>query len=157
MTKTKKWNLFDVIVILFVLLCLLGVSLRWQARGALHREEVRVDYTVLFEISSLRHEVADCILEGDLLYTASGEVFGTLHTKEVYPAHLRMETEMGSFEGEEQDRLCDLRLFVTVRGVRTEEHFLWDGRHALLRGEAWTLYTRRATICTKVLNFYPKT
>ncbi len=153
MKKEKKGSLFDVFVISFLLLSILGASLRWQQLSASPSEERFVECILLTRATGLHTDTALCIAEGDELYTAAGEYYGRITAKEVRALGVRLVEDGALFEGVWEDTWCDVRLGISVRGIQQGDAFLKGGRERLLGGQSLTLYTQRAALALEILDF----
>lgn len=153
MKKEKKGSLFDVFVISFLLLSILGASLRWQQLSASPSEESFVECILTTRATGLHTDTALCIAEGDELYTAAGEYYGRITAKGTRALEVRLVEDGKLLEGVWEDTWCDLRLSISVRGVKQEESFLKGGRERICCGQSLTLYTQRAALALEILDF----
>ncbi|MBR2721947.1 MAG: DUF4330 family protein [Clostridia bacterium] len=155
MRVKKRIHPLDLCVILLIILCLLGLFLRWKDLSARDTDGA-VRYEIVMEMPGVRWETAACYDPGETLYTEVGEVFGSIRRIERQPHKIRVPSEHGTLFGDWGEEKVDLRFYVEAEGAESNGRFLWDGRHALLCGERYTLYTKRARLVGTVLHFEPQ-
>ena len=144
-TRSRKGNLLDLSLILLLVLCLLGVGLRWrmQRRGEGGTEQIPCRVTVLLE--RLPAEWPRCVEIGERLYFADGTRFGEVLSLTVLPAGEPLT--VGDAEAHMPwgaDRLCSVRAELLVMGTWQEGVLLREGAYALPLGSRLTLYSSRA-------------
>lgn len=152
--KTKRGNLLDVFFILVLLLGIIGTVIQGVSKNK-NIENTNLEfYNVVLQIETVPYEVSDCILDGDLFYTQSGELFGALQTHHVSPAQIVLKKNGEIYQGFWQhDTMCDVTLFLQVEGTITDDGFLRGGQHALLCGQRLLLYSDKAQIYGTIIDF----
>lgn len=130
-----------------LLLLLLGVGGALFRAWDLHRGGgVETEtLTVHLRWSGVEERTLACLEEGEILYTASGEVFGQV--SEIVSNSPTVEVKDGSLTVRgtlSEGSLRDADVTVEVEGRRSEGLLLLDGRVPLSVGETLRLYSDRA-------------
>ena len=141
----------DVILIVLALLSVAGLALRvgWMKQGS--RESLS-GFAVCAVWKNVDNQTAECLREGELLYTAAGEIFGRVLSLEAHPAVT--ETVWGGrvYRAESPSRF-DVELRLSVEGRFREEQLLWNGLEAVSVGQTKQLYSRMAEVKIAVTFF----
>ncbi len=163
-TKEKKkrgWQALDVFVAAAIILALAGfvLSVALGRDGALPEgAPVKGEYAVTFEIRSLSASGGSDLSAGDVMYTESGDVFGTVSGRlSVTPAKIYTEDADGkyvlSYSGGEGDNAAfDVKGVITTEGYKTDYGFLAGGKIFASPGYDLTLHTDKLTASVKVID-----
>lgn len=151
----RRLRLTDFFLILLFLLCVAGVVFRvWDLNDRAPEESV--PFAVAAEWRNADVRTAACLREGDVLYTAAGEIFGTVTSVTGTPARVRLREGGALYEGVyPDDTRCDLRLTVQVNGRLSGGILLRDGTREVNAGQVYRLYSDLVEIPLFVL-FYPE-
>ena len=145
MNSKRSGGLLDVFIILLIVLGVIGICLRMQALQG--EEETDSFCRVRMTVRDIPKETADCIAEGESLYTHDGLLFGMVETVEANPARVRVYRDGVRYQGEWEDMSrVDLTLWLTLVGSGGEHAFLRDGKYAVLVGEEVLLYGERSAL-----------
>ena len=145
MTSKRSVGVLDVFIILLILLGVVGICLRMQAlRG---EEEIDSFCRVRMTVRDIPTDTADCISEGESLYTHDGLLYGMVETIEKTPARIAVYQDGERYEGvwEDMSRV-DLTIWLTLTGREGENAFLRDGKYAVLLGENVLLYGEKTAL-----------
>lgn len=139
-----KGSILDLFLIFLFVLCIVGTLLRYQE---LRRRDRTGQFEGLYVIAltdALDARTAACISEGEMLYLASGEVFG-----KVASVSLRAFEEVFFSDGKyhrfswESDRRCRLEMEIALEGVERDGVWQREGKYPMAVGERVTLYSER--------------
>lgn len=150
--RRARYGIFDLFLLLLFLLSLLGLGVRLYDRGRDTREPME-SYLVQGEIRALSPETADCIFEGATLYTAAGEVAGTLRSVRRIPTSewLLSAGEYHLATWDERERVT-LQLELALFGVERDGLLYLLLLEPLPVGESFTLYTDTAELHLTMAN-----
>lgn len=146
----RRLNRTDRFLILILLSCIIGIALRvWELNGA-----SKADQTLILEAEWRGVDVrtADCLSEGDLLYTAGGELYGSVRRIVIAPAEIKIAEGGVVFRGEAPiEEKCDVRVAVVFEGTERGGTFLHGGAVPVAVGERLLLYSDRCELSLLVL------
>lgn len=145
MSSKKTGGILDVFIILLIVLGVVGICLRMQA---LQDEEAIDSFCrVRLTVRDIPKETADCISEGESLYTNDSLLYGMVESLETTPAHITLYQNGQRYQGvwEDMSRV-DVTLWLSVMGRDGEHAFLRDGKYAILIGEKVILYGDRTEL-----------
>ena len=159
--RTKKLSALDVFVIVLACLAAAGLVVRVAVgRGGALPEDapVKGEYALTFEISSMKASGGSELVSGDVMYTESGEVFGTVSGRlSVTPAKIYTEDADGKYvlsysNGEGDSAAVDVKGVIKTEGYKTDYGFLVGGRIFASPGYEITLHTDKLTASVKVID-----
>ena len=145
MRKKRSFGLLDAFIVTVILLSAVGLVLRIQ----LLRIDVREDETCTVRLlaDNVPQEIAACLRAGDVLYTADGEIYGTVEGIESAPARVEWFSNGVLHTGEwEAGKRVAITLHVSVFGTVSDGVFLRGGKHAVLSGDTVALYSDLASL-----------
>lgn len=143
----RRGNLLDLFFVFLLLFCLLGAFFRRQSLQSLTPNDAREPLVAVLLLKASDPRMAESLTEGEAVYRASGEHFGTLIAVAVRPCRLSMIEDGAAVEGTWDPSLfCDLYLTVRFLGTKTGDRVLHGGSQPLSVGERITLYTERAEL-----------
>ena len=151
-----RFNIFDVVLILLAILCIVGIWQRKNLQNLFSSERGQEAYTVTFEIAIVRKETADCLKVGTELYMDhEGErlAVGTLSQASTGAATVYLQDAMG----ETVTAIYHPNDFRSVRGVldsRGIEHdgaFLLGGKLHMAVNQSLTVYTENADFEIRII------
>ncbi len=146
-------NLFDVMLVLLVILCIVGVWQRKNLQAWFEEERINDVYTVSFEIKELRDTSIRYLTAGTSLYVIDGEDAVSLGTIAGEVAvvdaakHLPHTDESGQtvlVEAYYPDDLSTVKAVLNCHGIHTNGSFFVDGRFAVSVGQTLAVYTENA-------------
>jgi hypothetical protein len=150
MTKTerKKWTVADLFLILLAILSLVGIFIRFFG---IRRQVVgeKYEYSVGVVWENVDKRTAFELREGEVVYTASGEVFGRVLSMEQKPSLVELKKDGKIYRVESEERL-DVRIELTVSGRESDGQILRGGREALMIGQTLRLYSMTAELPVQV-------
>ncbi len=154
--RRVRGSILDLFLIFLFFLSILGIALRWHELHGSTWGEQWEEFRMYAELTAIDPRIADCIAEGDILYTASGETFGRIVRAEQTPSEVTLISNGAPFVGAwDQTRKCNLLLEISFEGRTSGQGVLWHGTHTVLSGESRLLYTDRATLHLKTLKTEP--
>lgn len=155
--KKRRLGALDVCIGLLLLLSILQPILRLLGWEHASQTKNAVEATVSLQVRNVPKEMEDCLTVGEVLRTASGEVYGVLEAVESTPARVTLiENGQELYGAWEDGTRVDLTLRVTVSGSMSDGRFLLFGRSAILRGNTVRLYGKYAMLCGTVTSIFPK-
>lgn len=151
--KTKRrGSILDLFLILLFLLCIVGAWIRWQELvwHGVGKSETTVE--MIAQSDGVDTRILSCLSAGERLYTASGELFGTVRLVEGKP-HSVILLEDGAFVQGEWDisRQCRLEIHAMLTGAWRDSVFLREGRYPIAVGQSVVLYTECAELHLKIV------
>lgn len=151
MKRENGTRVADWFLTVILLLSIGGIVLRsWDLRQRVDTE--REIFSVTGRCESMDARSADCVREGDWLYTVSGERFGRIERITRSTAVVRLESNGVTYEGEipESERV-ELTLKVTLSGRERGGALQRDGLRPVSVGERITLRGELAEVRMTVL------
>ncbi len=149
----KRGSILDLFLVFLLLLCLLGVLLRWDG---LRREtgEGLSAHVLRMESGVIYRESADCLSAGETLYTASGEAVGEVRSIRILPAPITLQSLGRYYRGEWPiERRCILEIELSVTGRMRDGVLLLDGRVPLAVGSEQTLFSSATQLSLRLLQY----
>ena len=154
-TERKKWTVVDIFLILLAALSLVGTILRFwgiKRRGVGELYE----YSVGVVWESVDNRTAGSLQEGDLVYTASGELFGRVLSIEQKPSAVELKKDGKIYRVESEERL-DVRIDLAVSCRESDGQILWRGRDVLMIRQTLRLYSMTAELPVRIVFIGEKT
>jgi hypothetical protein len=148
-TKKRSFNALDWFLLFLILLSV--ASVLWRQHAPDQKSQEAVTLEVALRVEQIPKEILACIEAGELLYTASGEAFGSILQIDIEPSKEYHVSEGDFYYDAPQgsDRF-NLILLVSVQGTKSGDVFLQNGRVALLLGKELNLYSHLATLQARV-------
>ena len=154
--RERSGNLLDLFLVLVLVLSFCGILLRRYDLSKPSKTEDLREYTVVAECKGILYDSVECILDGEILYTAQGEIYGVLEDHDVKPAKAVFwengELHQGYWQGNTR---CDVTLLLRVNAKESDHGLLKDGTLAILCGQSVILYSDQAQLELFILDFYP--
>ena len=151
----RKFNLIDAALILFVLLCVVGIWQRANLQNLFTPKELLDPYTVTFEIKKVRSTTVDLLQKDAVLYMMNGEerlTLGTL-TQQVsasaataYLQDRDGNTVKAVYPQDIYEYLLDVSGEISCNGVEHDGSFLVGGKIYLAINQTVTVQTEAADI-----------
>lgn len=142
--RERRGNLFDLLILLTVAFCIFGgIGRFFEVRAQANK--VGQEAILTLSIPETEALFMNCINEGEAVYLASGEDYGTVEALRSSAAHVEMLGEDGFVSGEWKDGTrWEVHTEIRISGTFSEGIFLHEGRTAVLVGQYLSLYTERA-------------
>ena len=166
-TKSKrKFNLIDAALILFVLLCAVGLWQRANLQNLFTAKELLDPYTVTFEIKKVRSTTVDLLQKDTTLYMMNGEERMTLGTlteqvsasaATVYLQDRDGNTVKAVYPQDIYEYLLDVRGVISCEGVEHDGSFLVGGKVYLATNQTVTVQTETADLEIRVTSIQKAT
>ena len=151
----RRFNLIDAALILFALLCVVGVWQRANLQNLFTPKELLDPYTVTFEIKKVRSTTVDLLQKDAVLYMMNGEerlTLGTL-TQQVsasaataYLQDRDGNTVKAVYPQDIYEYLLDVSGEISCEGVEHDGSFLVGGKAYLAINQTVTVQTETADI-----------
>ncbi len=146
--ERRKWTVADVFFILLAILSLLGIFLRFWGMRNRGERELR-EYTVGAEWKNVDGRTVAPLREGELLYTASGELFGRVVSVEQKPSVVELKKDGKIYRVESEER-CDVQIYLSTMCRESDGQILREGREALMIGQTFSVYTMTAQMSVRI-------
>jgi YD repeat-containing protein len=158
-------NIIDVVLVLLVILCIVGVFQRSNIQRIFSSGERLDTYTVTFEIRKLRSTAADLLiadtafyLEEDGNYISLGALIGS---PSVSAAVEYMYDENGNiveavYPEDQHEYLLDVTGKLSCRGVTEEGNFLLEGKTYLAVNQTLLAHTETADFEIRIVGIEKK-
>ncbi|MBE6702603.1 MAG: hypothetical protein E7585_04225 [Ruminococcaceae bacterium] len=154
-SSSFRFNVFDAILILLAVLCIVGI---WQ-RGNLQRlfdaGEAMEEYVVTFEVQKLRSTTADLLVQGTEFYleeNGSRISLGTLSVQVAarpateYLQNSKGETVVARYPEDAYERLQDVTGSLVCRGIVHDGAFLLEGKTHIAINQTIAAFTETADL-----------
>lgn len=154
-----RFNIIDLVLIIAVLACLVGVYLRYTASEQFGVNHELEDYVLSFEIKNIRYTSADAFPEGDPLYlNGKDTVLGTiLAIDSTTPAEVVFTDKKGNYKTiyYPEDSRIDLSGRILSNGVMTERGYLLGGNTYLAPGQSYYVETPLINVSVTITAINP--
>lgn len=150
--KEKHGNLIDILILLLIGACIFSVVGRFVETRTEAQTEAR-SASVTLRIAGTDAHLPSSVEEGEDVFLASGECFGSVKTLIALPARVTVESEGDLIDGVWEDgSLWDVEVELLITGAVGENVFLRGGSAAVLAGQYLSLYTERAYFYGEVVS-----
>ena len=147
--KERRLNAADWFLILLGLLSLGGILIRFLGLGERDRGELQ-SFAVVVEWRGEDARTVACLEDGEVLYTAAGEVFGVVRMVEQIPAEAEILSG-GQVYRAQSLSLVDAVVEIEVLGRVSEERLFSERGELLAAGQSVRLFSRRAELPVKIM------
>ncbi len=147
MKQKAKFNFCDLLIIIFVLVCFIGILFRSSIAGALSSAVYSDTAEIAFVIEQADEQFFSSITAGDIFYLENGAEFGMLmegYTRSDSVQYVRLAN--GSLEKNAIDGKCDITGTFTVTGRDTDGGFLCSTEKLFVNSKI-TLHSKQS-VCT---------
>lgn len=154
--SARKGSVLDLFLAFLLFFSAFGIVLRYRdLKQHAVREGLR-EYAILAVMEAVDPRVAECLQEGEELFTAAGEVWGQVAEVSTQPFRVSLisggKVVQGTWDEAEK---CDLLVEIVFEGNETGGTVLHNGTAAILAEQSLTLYSRRAMLSLRVLKIVP--
>ena len=153
-------SLVDVIILLFVLLCMIGLFIRTEKLGAFFEKEPLGEYRIRFAVSDIAATSIDAFVTGDTFTLVSyHEVLGTLvEVESVSPAVVYVESEQHEIirtQYPEETRV-DVIGVLDAKGSMGESGFSLGGSIGISPGIEYRIQSEHVDVVLKIIDIEQK-
>ena len=142
--KQRKMSLGDGFLLLLAVLSVSGILLRfWSIRRG-GGEDLQ-EYAIYAQWENVDLRTADCLREGETLYTAAGEIYGIVLSMERLPAESEVAADGNLYRLASSAR-CDVRIRISVACREADGQLLRGGTESVTVGQTLKLYSRLAEL-----------
>ncbi len=150
-----RFNVFDAVLILLAVLCIVGVWQRHNLQKLFESDETLEAYTVTFEVRRMRSTTADLLTQGTELYLVENEERVSLGTLSgpfnAVPATVYLQDKDGNtvkavYPEDDYEHLQDGFGTLNCRGVEHNGSFLLEGKTFLAVNQTVTAFTENADL-----------
>lgn len=150
MKQRIKFNVYDILIILFILLCITGIIFRSSIAGAVssavYDDEVRIHFTV----SQADDSIISSINAGDIFYLENGAKFGMLMEGYTYSNALTHTFDKnGKLSTDQSNDLYEISGVFSVTGRVTENGFICSTEKLYINSEL-TVHSKLASFTLTV-------
>lgn len=139
--RKRRGSIVDVFLILLILLSIVSIIWRYY-RVSTTVSQLEKPLLLTAETEILDSGTYDCMRVGDKLYTASGELFGTLLSVEKIQAEVSLILDGEWYEGAWEEELrCKVRMEIAVNAIASERGDLVAGSRVLVGEQLPLLYS----------------
>ncbi len=155
-TSRARLNLFDIILILAVILCIAGIALHAYFTKDLG-ETYSQNATISFVVSGVSEETAGAFSNPNspIYDSTSDKLLGTLIEVSYSPMPVDAETADGKLVRVEHPEKMEIRGKAVLKGSWTEENFYIDGSLHAVIGATLGVYTDSATCILTITGVAP--
>lgn len=151
----SRLNLLDIVLVLLLILCVVGVWQRKNLQKLFSDEEVLENYTITFEVKQLRSSTVELLQKDTAFYLVDGDSIvsmGVLAEQvSTAAATAYFEDEDGTvvsavYPQDQYEYLLDVTGALSCRGIRRDDAFLLNGKKHLSVNESVLAHTENADI-----------
>ena len=142
--RDRRFNAADWFLILLGLLSLGGILLRFLGLGGGDRGELQ-RFVVIAEWEGVDARTAACMQDGEILYTAAGEVFGSVRSVETLPTEIEIVSG-GEVYRAPSPTLVNVIVEIDVTGRTSDERLFSQRGELLSAGQTVSLYSPSLTV-----------
>ena len=155
-----RFNVIDVLIVLIVLACAVGLIVRFSNVGEISSAENLKTYDVYFSVSNIAYTAEDAFIQGDTVTLAdSGAVLGEFAGLEsILPAEFFARDESGNLivvNYPESTRI-DVTGRIVSHGVRSENGYLLNGTTYIAAGTEYSVQSEHMDFILKITNIVEK-
>ena len=142
---TRKFNIIDVLILILVLLCILGIVFRAKITQWIGIEKNLEVYKLSYKIKSERYTISDYLTSGNDVYIDSSNLMlGTLDGSATFlPAEIYVTASDGTpVKGTyPKDTYVDVMGNIRCQGIEKEDGFYLNGSYAIAPGVTLKVHT----------------
>ncbi len=150
-----RFNVHDVLIILFILLCITGIIFRSSIAGAVSSAVYDDESRIHFTVSQADDSIISSINAGDVFYLENGAKFGMLMEGYTYSnTVIHAFDENGKLSSNKSADLYDISGVFNVTGRYTENGFICSTEKLYINSEL-TIHSKNASftvIVTEIEN-----
>lgn len=155
-----RFNVIDVLIVLIVLACVVGLIARFSNIGGISSAENLKTYDVYFSVSNIAYTSEDAFVQGDTVTLAdSGVVLGEFAGLEsILPAEFFARDESGNLivvNYPESTRI-DVTGRIVSRGIMSENGYLLNGTTYIASGTEYSVQSEHMDFVLKITNIVEK-
>ena len=155
-----RFNVIDVLIVLIVLACVVGLIVRFSNVGDFSSAESLKTYDVYFSVSNIAYTAEDAFVQGDTVTLAdSGAILGEFAGLEsILPAEFFARDESGNLivvNYPESTRI-DVTGRIVSHGVMTENGYLLNGTTYIAAGTAYSVQSEHMDFVLEITNIVEK-
>lgn len=146
--KTKKFNLFDILIVIVAAVIIAGVIFRAEIRNMFFSDESSY-FLMDVQVTFLENGRAATIKEGDEIFDAEGKSIGTISSVSTTPSK-----DIVTIDGVDRDvlstRCRDVTMEISLRGYITDGVYYTKNGMRLLLNDTITLETSRLSLNCRI-------
>ena len=143
-TKPTRLGIGDLFLLFVLLISVVSGFLRFREMKSSMIETDVAEYRILLLSEAMHTQSADCLREGEILYSAAGDAIGRVTDITLKPLEVRVEADAGGVTGVWPiEQKCRLLVEIAVLGRIRDGVLLLNGRIPIPVGLAQTLFGER--------------
>ena len=157
--KKSKFNIVDFLIILFCILCLLGIVIRAMNTGLDMKDNGFEEYTVYFKIEDISSDSVDYFIHGDTVRLKSNnKMIGTLEEIVQYVPAVGAYNESGreifypETDADGEPTRYSLVGYMTVRGKMTDKGFALESGVYIAANGTLQIVTEHVETTIKIID-----
>lgn len=155
-----RFNVIDVLIVLIVLACAVGLVFRFGNIGNMSSEDELKTYDVYFTVSNIAYTAEDAFVQGDTVtLSESGAILGEFAGLEsILPAEFFARDSGGNLIAvhyPEATRI-DVTGRIVSRGIMSENGYLLNGTTYVASGTEYTVQSEHMDFVLKITNIVEK-
>lgn len=149
MTKKYKFNIYDILIIVMVVLCVMGILFRENISDSVSKTVYSDTANIQFQIREADGDIISSINAGDVFYFENGAEFGTLLEGYSYKNSTVYENAQGTPEMISSPEKYDITGSFLSNGRFTDNGFLCGTEKIFINSEI-KLHSKNALLIIKV-------
>lgn len=143
-TKTKKFNVLDLVILIVLILCIAVFVFRYYQRSDISGEAVTGKYELSFSVSNVKYTTADAFVKGDNVYVATDDtLIGVMESIDSKPAVYYADDPGAGIKRVfyPEGTRVDLAGTIISEGIVNDDGYFAGGSYFLAPGKKMTIYT----------------
>ena len=167
MTRKAKFGILDVVIILLIITCVLGVYFRYNILDLLNNDKNMKEYAISYSIEDIRYSTPDSVHINDAVYFADDETQlgtvmeasqGSALALSVRPAEKTFLSDKGTMEkvSYPNETRVDAKGRLLCKGSYSDDGgFLVNGSRYISAGQSIYVYTELVTVSITITDIQP--
>ena len=154
MNRKIKFNVIDVLIVLVLLGCMIGIFLRYDLKSKLGLDSRKTEVEISFLIIGIRQGSTEALVEGDTIYwKQNGMEIGQLMSKEVSNSETWvLDENYNKYIKNFDDLSYDVRGVIKAKGNIKESGFMLNGTQYLAPGKTFEVESKNISVALTITN-----
>lgn len=146
--KKIRFNIVDLIIVLAVVGCIVGVAVRYDFAGKLGIDSTTDEVEISFLVMNIRNSSYEAFNVGDAFYWKqnSMKIGELVSLDEPYPAETYILNDSNEYKMDFSDTRCDVRGKILASGKVTSDGFMLAGTQFLAPGKTLLVESKYVSV-----------